>query len=192
VQGPALRVGFAEAHAGAPAKVAVLTQAQERVLAIVTEQPGCSIQHVALQLRASHATAGYHLYALSRLGLLVQVRDGREVRHFPGAAAPGSCEYLQALARDPRKASLLAVLAGEPPEALTIHQMAQRAKVTFSVAKRTLQQLEWAGVVTLERRRYRYIVRVEPSMRARLQETLDGAAAEQDPIGTPLPPGRHA
>lgn len=179
MQGRVLRVGFAESRADAPERVPILTQAQERVLAIVAEQPGCSIQHVALQLRASHATAGYHLYALSRLGLLVQVRDGREVRHFPGAAAPGSREYLQALVRDPRKASLLMVLAGEPAEGLTIHQMAQRAKVTFSVAKRTLQQLEWAGVVALERRRYRYVVRIEAQMRARLQETLD-AAAELD------------
>jgi len=151
-----------------------LTPAQAKVLAIVAADPGCSIRSVAARLRVSHATASYHLFALAKLGLLVQARDGREVRHFPGNAAAHPMSYLQALARDPRKAKVIRLLAHGPVHRMTIHEMTQAAGLTFAFLKRTLLQLQGADVVTLERRRYRYTIRLNPERRADLEAACGG------------------
>jgi DNA-binding transcriptional ArsR family regulator len=153
---------------------------QARVVELVAREPGCSIQQVAVQLRVSHATASYHLFALGRMGLLVQVRDGREVRHFPGNAAPPSGSYLEALVRDERKARVVRLLAASPTSGMTVHQMAKACALSFALTKRTLEQLEWAHVVRLERRRYRYHVHVEAGMREHLAAI---APPEPGPLG---------
>lgn len=155
---------------------APLSLVQAKVRDVVAEHPGCSIQQVALHLRVSHATASYHLFSLARLGILAQVRDGREVRHFPGASSPGA--YLRALLRDGRKARVAQVLTQEGADRLSLHQMARQSKVTFAFLKRTLHQLEWVGLVRLERRRHRYTVRPGPDAEGLMALTGLGSAGE--------------
>lgn len=147
----------------------VLSDPQRLVLDFVSANPGCTIRMVAGHLRSSHSTATYHLLSLVRLGLVSQRRDGRELKHFHGATA-SPAEYLAALARDPAKAKLLDFLATHAIERMSINRIAEAAGVQFGFAKRTLQQLADTGLLIVERRNYRYTIRVGDEFRRSLPE----------------------
>lgn len=154
-----------------------LTRSQLAAYRVVAAQPGCTQAQVALALRVTHQTASFHLLALARLGLIVQVRDGRTLRHFTGTAMPRAGVYLEALMRDPRKARLLRFLARNRVERLTVNELAKRAGVVFGFAKRTLWQLHHLGLVALERRNYQYLIRVATELPALVAAHDPDAAA---------------
>jgi predicted transcriptional regulator len=72
---------------------------------------------------------------------------------------------LEALLADPAKAPLLVLLASNPGPTMTINQMARRTGASFGSVKGTLRQLGAIGLLTLERRHYRYLV--QPTQRLR-------------------------
>lgn len=141
-----------------------LTPAQQRVMALVSENPGQTIRQLTKPLGSSHATVTYHLALLVRRGLLVRERDGREVRHFV-ANAGRSTQYIEALNREPRKRAILVLLASQKTN-LSINHMARQLGLPFGFLKRTLIALERQGLVRLESRSFRYSVHVEPALLA--------------------------
>jgi hypothetical protein len=100
------------------------------------------------------------LFALAKLGLVVQVRDGRELRHFAGAGMPEQGDYLAAFLRDPAKVAVLRLLSYDSH--LSIHQMAKAIGLPFGSIKRILNQLHALDLIVMERRRFRYSVRMNP------------------------------
>jgi DNA-binding MarR family transcriptional regulator len=144
--------------------VDALTPCQRQALDIVQKEPGIRIKDMATRLRVTHATATFHLTALARLGRVTQLRDGRDVRNFPTRARPSPSEYLAALLLDPRKAAVLRMLASADMPFLTMSQGARRIGVSFGFFKRTVRQAHWGGLVSLERRSYRYSVKALPPL----------------------------
>lgn len=142
-----------------------LTPVRQEVLQFVRSRPGATIRDVAVRLAVSHSTATYHLLALQRLGVLSQQRVGREMRHFAGGQPPGPGERLRSFLEDPRTTALVDVLVRDGVERLTMNQVAHEAGVPFGYAKRTLRHLQDMGFVTLERRNYRYTIRVLAPLR---------------------------
>ncbi|HWG90345.1 MAG TPA: helix-turn-helix domain-containing protein [Candidatus Thermoplasmatota archaeon] len=69
---------------------------QQRVLDLVRERPGISVQEVAKALALDHSTAEYHLHRLARAELLRAVRVGRVRAHY--AAGAPLCPFLRAVA----------------------------------------------------------------------------------------------
>lgn len=141
-----------------------LTGVQRLVLQHILEHPGATIQSVAVRLGVSHSTATFHLQALKRLGMLTQLREGRELRHFK-AGTPQ--EYLRSVLDDERKERLLRTLCSGDASRLTINQIARASQLPFPFVKRTLLQWAGMGLVQLERRHYRYVVHADAQ---RLQE----------------------
>lgn len=158
----------------------VLTGAQERILAYTRASPGLTIRDMAKAIGVSHATMTHHLGLLVRKGMLARDRDGREVRHYPVGTERRKLT-IEALCRDPRKRMVYEFLASEP-DAMSINRMAQKLQLPFGYLKRTLEQFEKQGLVTLHRARFRYMVAagVPLSTMASVQEAtkpaLDGIA----------------
>lgn len=86
--------------------------AQERILQVLAERPGASVQDLAGDLRLTRTATVHHLRRLGRDGLVRSVRHGRRRLHFLAAAPqqPGLLGLLhthtarlvvETLARDP-------------------------------------------------------------------------------------------
>ena len=135
-----------------------LSPAQQRILQVVLDFPGCTIQDVAAQCSCSHPTSAYHLVALARRGLVRCTRDGRSRRHYAVGAGPaaGESQYLAALERDGRRKLILDFLRTEPLSNVSINQIRSRLGLPYGLIKRTLQQLERQGLVALHPGRYTY------------------------------------
>lgn len=155
----------------------VLTNAQERILAYARASPGLTIRDMAKGLGVSHATMTHHLGLLVRKGMLARDRDGREVRHYPVGTERRKLT-IEALCRDPRKRLVYEFLAGAP-DAMSINRMAQKLQMPFGYLKRTLEQFEKQGLVTLYRARFRYLVFVGAPLQgaASIQETAKPSVA---------------
>lgn len=145
-----------------------LSAMQKRFLACVRDHPGTTIQAAATRVGVGHSTATFHLWALRKLGLVVQQREGRELRHFP--EAPSRTSYLASLAADPRKRQVLAALATQAVERMTINQLARAVDLPFPFVKRLLGNLQALGLVHLDRHNFRYTIRLDPEAPAALAE----------------------
>ncbi len=137
----------------------VLTPSQERALTAILAAPGCRIRDLAVATGVAHATATFQVQSLGRLGLLSEIRDGRDRRLFP-AATDNAETYVQALLRDPKKRLVIEYIATAPARFMTLNQMARAIHVNFGFLKRTVEQLEATGFAHLTRRRHRYHVKV--------------------------------
>lgn len=141
-----------------------LSEAQARVLALVTEFPGMTIRQLTKPVGSSHATVTYHLMALARKGLLVRERDGREVRHYVSHEGRPA-QYLAALSRNPTKRAILVFLANQTTT-LSVNQMAQQLGMPFGFVKRTLMALDQRSLIRVEVKNFRYFVSVLPALRS--------------------------
>ncbi len=145
--------------------IEALTASQERALRIIEARPGITIVEAAKLLACSHATATYHLSLLVRRGYAASRRDGREVRHFVAGAAADPVSWLQVVCRDTRRLALVLLLA-QPGMQMTMNDMSRRLNVPFGSLKRTLLQFQAQGLVTMERRGFRYVLRANPPLLA--------------------------
>jgi DNA-binding IclR family transcriptional regulator len=126
----------------------------------VALHPGLTVGRAAGVLSVSHSTASYQLRALTRLGLVEQLRDGRELRHFLLPRGSSQAAYVAALMRDAKVRRLLEFLGRHDVARMTINQVAKEAGVAFGFARRTLLRLQEMGLVRLERRSYRYTIQL--------------------------------
>lgn len=142
-----------------------LPPTQGTILGLVEESPGITIRQVAIVLRVSHTTASYHLQALSALGLIQPLRDGREVRHFMLTSESSRDSHLHALMRDSRAGHLVRFICSNPVERMTISSVARQAGMPFGFVRRTLLKLQDMHLVTLARGHYRYTLKVQAHLR---------------------------
>jgi predicted transcriptional regulator len=168
--GPASRARlaiFAVASRQPPEPVAMdtLTRLQRTTFEAVLAQPGLTIQEMGKILGVTHSTAGYHLLCLVRFGLVEQLRDGRELRHFPLPRSSLNRAYVEALLRNEKSAKLLHFLCEAEIERMTLNQIAGRVGLAFGYVRRLLLKLDDMGLVDLVRRKYRYHITVAPELR---------------------------
>lgn len=142
-----------------------LTEIQRRAYEFVVLNPGSTIQETAVHLQTGHSTASYHLTALTRLGLVEAVRAGRQLRHFPRPRGFSPASFVEVLLRDTKRSALVHFLATQPVAYLSLNGIAKQTHLPFGFVKRTLEQMEAAGLVALERRHYRYHVTISDQLR---------------------------
>jgi DNA-binding transcriptional ArsR family regulator len=146
--------------------VSELTLAQRRVHDVVAKNPGITLARAAMKLSATQSSASYQLRALARLGLVEQLRDGRELRHFilPQGSTPAA--YVAALMTDPKVAGLLVFLATHDVQHMTVNAIARGAGATFGFTRRTLLRLQEMELLTMKRRSFQYYIRIEKRFRS--------------------------
>lgn len=73
-----------------------MTQAEARravLLAIVRQDPGCTLRQLITRSNLAAGVCAYHVSMLARAGFLVRGRDGPRIRHYPqGYAVPSERE----------------------------------------------------------------------------------------------------
>lgn len=152
-----------------------LTEIQAKTLRIVEEAPGITIRRVANQLRVTHSTTSYHLLAVARMGLIEQLRDGREMRNFPLPRGSSRASYVHALLRDQRAGDVVRFICRNDVSKMTLNQIATQSGFPFGFVRRTLLKLEDMNMVALVRRSYRYHLRVTDEFRKLTRgEVVDG------------------
>lgn len=150
------------------------------LVALLASRPGSTIQDVADSLACTHPTASYHLNALVRMGLIVREREGRVVRHYPSSTGPAKEAKMQAILGQARARAAIEYLVAHEKSPDTVNRIAGRLGLPYGYTKRLLAYLEKNGWVRLERRDYRYQVRVLPTLLSMLK---------QPPAGRGPPPG---
>ncbi len=138
---------------------------QDRIQRFVQTNPGVTISDVADLIGTTHSTATYHLNRLVRRNQLVPRREGRVVRHFLPEDASDPVTRLAALMATEQQHEIVAFLLAKPVERMTINQVAKALDLPFARVKGTMGALETLGMLRLERRRGRYHIRPQPSLR---------------------------
>lgn len=156
-----------------------LSESLRRALRVIEDRPGCRINDLAETLGVAHATATFQMQALRRRGLIHDMRDGRDRRLFPTSHLT-AFSYLAALRRDERKDRIVRFLLEGGMQGLTLNKAARRLDIPFGYLKRTLHQLELAGLIALQRRNYRYTIHTSATLLA-LAEPQVKSDMEPDP-----------
>lgn len=65
-----------------------LRRQAQRIADIVAQTPGLNIDEIAARLGLRRTAANHHLRILLRSGILVRIRQGRHVLHFPVRTSP--------------------------------------------------------------------------------------------------------
>lgn len=138
-------------------------QKYRAVVDLLTQRPGATVQEVADSLRCTHPTASYHLNALFRMGLIVREREGRVVRHYGSQAGAVRDGKIRSLLNEPRTRNLVRFLVQGGDDVKTVNRIATGVGEPFGYVKRLLAALEKYGWVCVERRNFRYSVRVAPA-----------------------------
>lgn len=148
--------GFVPAH-----DAIHVSASQARILDLLRETPGVTIQQVAQLLACSHPNATYHLDALRRKGLIVREREGRSVRHYLGQSEPQTHLRVAALRTDERLRAVLDCLSQTRAKDVTINGVATQLNLPYGFLKRSLLRLQQHGLIELNRRNFRYSISVK-------------------------------
>lgn len=126
--------------------MATITSAQARILRFVHHDPGASTRVVAQAVERDESTVSYHLTRMSRDGLVVGERTGRELAWFPEGT--GLCPVLRrampAFRRRPTVARLALALDERPRR---IRDLARKAGLELGEARWAAEVLAEAGLL---------------------------------------------
>ncbi|MES2153851.1 MAG: helix-turn-helix domain-containing protein [bacterium] len=155
--------------AGRPSADGEVTRRLAVVARILAEQPGCTIQEVALQLQCSHTTAAYHLSKMAAAGRVLQRREGRVVRHYlAGDETPAA--WLRAFVAEPKRRELAVTLGGTERREWPVNKLARHIGMHHGWVMRSLRMLETQRFIVLIRPRARYYVQRTAALQQALQE----------------------
>lgn len=158
--------------------------AQERVLQVLKERPGASVQDLAHALGLTRTATLHHVRRLARQDLVRSVRQGRRRLHFL-AAVPPPDQTLMGLMHLHTARLVLERLARDP--AASWRALAKDLGVTPRAVRWHIRKLQGEGVLEVQPSRFGpgHVAVLSPALRALLDASPLVAAG---PAAAPAPP----
>lgn len=155
----------------------------KKLLAALQERPGLNIDELAQALGVRRTAAKHHLRRLERDHVVVRIRQGRHVLHFPSSMNPTQRTAFTVLRVPSIRAVLLDLFSNASHSKAHI---AQRLRVSTRTVRRALRKLEQQGLarVQLPLGGGADLVHLHPEMRIALARSthLDQVGAHDDAV----------
>lgn len=169
-----------------PTKPAVpLGPRQERVLALLDQYPGLNIDELAGALGVQRTAAKHHVQALERRGMLVRVRQGRHLLHFPADLPPVE-RLVFTVFRVPSVRRVAEEVFLDP--SVSREALAERLEVTPRTVRRALGLLLRQGLMQVHQSSGQRTLHLHPQLRVLLARQPSppqarASAAAGPPVG---------
>lgn len=135
---------------------------QRRVLWMIHKYPGLNSQELAQVLGLARTAVVYHVRRLTRLGLIIEEKQGQHKLHFP-ASLPSAKRRALCQLRVPSVRKVALALFAAPRD--TIRAVAERVEMNPRTVRRALQGLRHDNLAFCEKNGRGQIVHLHPEVR---------------------------
>jgi predicted transcriptional regulator len=139
------------------------SEVRQRLVALVTENPGVTITDLSRLVGLSHSTASYHLRILEHAGDIEGKRDGRTVRYYAAGQYDDLRTRLQPLLKRERVVAIIKLIQ-ERPEVVPFN-IARELEVSVPTVMWHLGKLRDYGALRMEKRNGHYDIILNPQLK---------------------------